>query len=328
MLDKKNGLEQENDGWNFKPDLPLENSPLFTFPINLKNIFYWIISSYFSLSIRIFVLIIAVLSWMFLSPNIEDCKNWDLIWISKIYLRNLALIILIAGSIHLYFYTFRKQGTDLKFDKRMMIKGNKIFKFKNQVWDNIYYSIFYGVTFWTLNEVLFFWLFANGFVDYVPWENNIIWCLALIVLTPIWHSFHFYWIHRFMHIKLIYKHIHSIHHRNINIGPWSGMSFHPLEQIVYLSSVFIHIIIVSNPFHIIYHMQYLIFNAVIAHSGFEGLLIKSENKLNLGRFHHQLHHRFIECNYGNAEMPWDKWFGTFNNGLKGQMKSIKEKRIL
>jgi len=48
----------------------------------------------------------------------------------------------------------------------------------------------------------------------------------------------------------------------------------------------------------------------------------------VGRFHHQLHHKFFECNYGNAEMPWDRWFGTFNDGSDGAMKDIRKNRIL
>jgi sterol desaturase/sphingolipid hydroxylase (fatty acid hydroxylase superfamily) len=72
----------------------------------------------------------------------------------------------------------------------------------------------------------------------------------------------------------------------------------------------------------------MIFNAVIAHSGFDGLLIKDKKRLSLGRFHHQLHHRYFECNYGNAEVPWDKWFRTFHNGSNDAMAEIRKNRIL
>ena len=44
------------------------------------------------------------------------------------------------------------------------------------------------------------------------------------------------------------------------------------------------------------------------------LLIKDKKRLALGTFYHQLHHRYYECNYGNEEMPWDRWFGTFHDG--------------
>jgi len=34
----------------------------------------------------------------------------------------------------------------------------------------------------------------------------------------------------------------------------------------------------------------------------------------VGSFHHQLHHRYFECNYGGPEMPWDNWLGSFHDG--------------
>lgn len=53
-----------------------------------------------------------------------------------------------------------------------------------------------------------------------------------------------------------------------------------------------------------------------------------KKRLSLGRFHHQLHHRHFECNYGNAEMPWDKWFKTFHDGSDNAMADIRKNRIL
>jgi len=52
----------------------------------------------------------------------------------------------------------------------------------------------------------------------------------------------------------------------------------------------------------------------MSHTGYENLLVKDKRRLALGTFYHQLHHRYFECNYGNQEMPWDKWFGTFHDG--------------
>ncbi|MEM1046606.1 MAG: sterol desaturase family protein, partial [Pseudomonadota bacterium] len=32
------------------------------------------------------------------------------------------------------------------------------------------------------------------------------------------------------------------------------------------------------------------------------------------------------CNYGNLEVPWDKWFGSFNDGTEEAHARIKERR--
>ena len=106
----------------------------------------------------------------------------------------------------------------------------------------------------------------------------------------------------------------SLHHRNVNVGPWSGFSMHPVEHLFYISSLCIHWILASHPIHIIFHALYLGPGAAMTHTGYENLLIKDKKRLALGTFYHQLHHRYYECNYGNEEMPWDRWFGTFHDG--------------
>ncbi|MDJ0935594.1 MAG: hypothetical protein QNI93_09365, partial [Kiloniellales bacterium] len=60
-----------------------------------------------------------------------------------------------------------------------------------------------------------------------------------------------------------------------------------------------------------------------SHSGFEGLMVKGKKRMALGDFFHQLHHRYFECNYGTAEMPWDKWFGTFHDGTPEARRRIR-----
>jgi ABC-type proline/glycine betaine transport system ATPase subunit len=43
--------------------------------------------------------------------------------------------------------------------------------------------------------------------------------------------------------------------------------------------------------------------AVFGHTGFDALLVKNKKRLAIGHFHHQLHHRFFDCNYGSVDMP-------------------------
>ena len=41
---------------------------------------------------------------------------------------------------------------------------------------------------------------------------------------------------------------------------------------------------------------------------------------------HQLHHRFIDCNYGSYETPWDKVFGSFHDGTPEGDQAINARR--
>ncbi len=183
-----------------------------------------------------------------------------------------------------------------------------------------------GVFFWTAFEALMLWAMANGYAPMLLWTQNPVWFVALFLLTPLWISFHFYWVHRFLHWPPLYKRAHGLHHRNTNIGPWSGLSMHPIEHLLFFSSVLIHWILSAHPIHILFHMQHQALTAVTSHAGFEALLVKDRNALALGNFHHQMHHRYFECNYGNLEVPWDKVFGSFHDGTEQSHEQFVKRR--
>ena len=242
------------------------------------------------------------------------------------YFRNLVLMSTVAGGLHLYFYTFSRQGKKLRYDPRPLMKRGKQFTLGGQVKDNIFWTLASGVSIWTAYEVLMFWAIANGYAPMLQWATNPIFFIALFLIIPLWESFYFYWIHRFLHIPFFYKHVHALHHRNINVGPWSGLSMHPFEHLIYLGTVLIHWVIAAHPVHILYHLQYYTLTAATTHTGFEALLVKDQSRLQLGTFHHQMHHRYFECNYGSIEIPWDKVFGSFHDGTEEAGERLKGRR--
>ena len=260
------------------------------------------------------MVLLAVAIWLWIYPDFTATKTFQAGWIFQVWLANFALVALCAGTLHWYFFMRKGQGSELKFDKRDMARGNKLWKFSNQVHDNMFWSLTSGVGVLTAFTVFTMWLMANGFTPVIKPLSNPIWFALSLVLLPIWSAFHFYWVHRLLHVPFLYTHVHSLHHRNVNVGPWSGLSMHPVEHLLYISSLCIHWIIPSDPILVIFHVIYLGPGAAMSHTGYEDLLIKDKRRLALGTFYHQLHHRYYECNYGNQEMPWDRWFGTFHNG--------------
>ena len=313
-------------GWNHIPAVPINVSPLFRWPPRPSEALKWIFNSWFLITENLIVLVIALVCFFWFQPSLEQAQTLSLGWIAQIYLRNFVLLAIVAGGLHLYFYTFTKQGQKLKYDPRPLTKSGRQFTLGGQVRDNMFWSLSSGVFFWTLYEVILFWAMANGWTPILYWSENPVWFALLLVLTPIWISFHFYWIHRLLHWPPLYKVAHGLHHRNTNVGPWSGLSMHPLEHLLFFSSVLIHLIIPAHPLHILFHMQHQSLTAATSHTGFENLLIKDEKTLALGTFHHQLHHRYFEVNYGNLQMPWDKWFGSFHDGTPEAHERMKHRR--
>ena len=240
------------------------------------------------------------------------------------YLRNLSLIFLVAGSLHLYFYKFGKQNNKLKYNSSELARNNKKFIFGDQVLDNMFWSLVSGVTLWTVYEVLFIWSYANGKVPLMFWDDSPTWFVLLFLLITMWESLHFYVVHRLLHWRPLYRIAHSVHHRNINTGPWSGISMHPIEHLLYFSAILIHFIIPSHPIHFIFHLQQTGLRAIQGHSGYDQLVINNKNKAALphASYFHYLHHKYFECNYGEVTIPLDKWLGSFHNGTKKAQKKL------
>jgi len=312
--------------WNWHPGAPIENSPLFAWPPEPVRIFHWIARSWLTLSEKLILAGIAVAMWLYLQPALERCAVFEFGWVAQMYGRNLAIMIVCTGALHLYFYTFGKQAKQRKFDPRDLNRKGRGFTGNNQVVDNMVWSLASGVTVWTAYEALVMWGFANGYVALLSWHDHPVAFLLWFLAVPIWTSFHFYWVHRLLHWKPLYDLAHSLHHRNVNIGPWSGLSMHPVEHIIYLSSVLIHWVVASHPIIVFFHNLWNTVGAATSHTGFETLLVDGKSRLMLGAFHHQLHHRYFECNYGNAEMPWDKWFGSFHDGSPEATELVKQRR--
>lgn len=303
-----------NKEWNYHPDLPLEDPSIFSHPTDARFLAGWFARNWLTLSERVLMFILAVAAYYTLYPSLAAAQSFAPGWMIQILIANYILVIAVAGGLHWYFYIKRGQGKNLKFDHRDQTRNNRNFKFSDQVKDNMFWTLASGVPQLSAFQIVTYWLMANGYAPTITFASNPIWFVLAIILLPIWSAFHFYWVNRFLHVPFMYTRFHALHHRNINIGPWSGFSMHPVEHLLYLSTLCIHWIVASHPIHVIYHVIYQGPGAAMTHTGYEDLLVKDKRKLALGTFYHTLHHRYFECNYGNQEMPWDRWFGTFHDG--------------
>ncbi len=108
-----------------------------------------------------------------------------------------------------------------------------------------------GVPVWTAYEVLLLWAYANSNAPMISCADHPAGFVALFFLVPFIHEVGFYFAHRLMHWTPLYEAAHKLHHRNINPGPWSGMSMHPIEHIVYFPTIALFFLVPSHPIHMI-----------------------------------------------------------------------------
>ena len=170
------------------------------------------------------IFLISALAWFFTEPALSRCVEFKWDWLLQIWVRNLALTWLVYGGYHLYFYMLKGEGTAGKYDVRWPARDISMFLFNDQVYDNIFWTSGVAVLIWTANEAVGVWLFANHYIPYMTWEGHKVWFIVWIVAVPLWRGFHFYWVHRAIHWKPIYKYVHYLHHKNVNPNTmvWDG----------------------------------------------------------------------------------------------------------
>jgi sterol desaturase/sphingolipid hydroxylase (fatty acid hydroxylase superfamily) len=309
---KEFGTRDAKGHW--KPPYPAEYSPLFDWPLKPMAILKWFFGyPGFLWPLHTLWLVFSFVTLAFLQPALALCKNLEFGWIGLMFLRNFIIMIVVYGGLHLVFYTLKLHGTERKYHPSFQEEHKKQFLFGRQPIDNAFRSLVTGLPIWTAYEVLYVWAAANGWVAYISFQDNPVWFIALFILIPFIRETHFYFIHRLIHWKPLYKSIHHIHHLNPNPGPWSGLAMHPIEQILYLSVPLIHFIIPSNPWHFFFHIQQLATGPASGHLGFEGPLFNG--KLVIGDYYHYLHHKYVSCNFGLSIIPWDKWLGVYFSGI-------------
>lgn len=310
--------------WHYQGAVVL--SPLFDWPLKPWQAFLALTKRWVTITRNVLFLSFALCVHHFFTPPLEEMQTLTLQWVVPVFLRNLSLMVIIAGGLHAYLFIWRGQGRKLKFDPRMNMEKNTNFIFGNQLHDNIFRSIVSGVMVWSVYEVLYYWGSANGVIPTLQFSSHSIAFVVWLLVLPVLLSSHFYFIHRWLHWPPLYKRVHRQHHFNIHIGPWSGMAMHPIEHIFYISSVLIHFVVASHPVIFLVHLYTRCLAPAFSHAGFEKLLFGDKKIIEAADFHHQLHHRFFECNYGNVDAPWDRWFGSLHDGSDDANERIKTRR--
>ncbi len=301
--------------WAFQPDVPITPGPGFlSWPPRPLAALTWLLGRGYVLSLEALYVGLALVIWFWLAPDLTDCASLAPGWMLHLLALNLGLTIAYAGGLHLYFHTLGRQGSHHRYSGRDLARDDTKFLWRDQVLDNMFLTLASGVVLWTSLQCLLLWAWASGLTPLLGWAANPLWFAALFPLLYLWESAHFYLIHRLLHWPPLYRFAHAIHHKNIAVGPWSGLAMHPLEHLLYFSSTLIHLVIVSHPIHMFYLFNHLVLGGITSHIGFADLQVKGRKVIDLASYYHQLHHRYFNCNYGTGVVPGDLWAGSFHDG--------------
>lgn len=152
--------------------------------------------------------------------------------------------------------------------------------------------------------------------------------VASVIGLILFHDFYFYVTHRLMHHRLLFKHVHHVHHRSTNPSPWASFSFHPTEAVIEAGIVPIAIFIAPlHPLAILAFILYMTAMNVMGHMGYELLpknfALSPWSKWHNTAVHHNQHHEKVHCNYSLYFNWWDRLFGTMHADYEQTYREVK-----
>jgi sterol desaturase/sphingolipid hydroxylase (fatty acid hydroxylase superfamily) len=193
----------------------------------------------------------------------------------------------------------------------------------------ISYSVVAVVVFGLVNGVIFGYGIAphTGLYFDIAQHGWAYFWLSIPVMILV-HDAYFYWTHRLMHHRALFRAFHAVHHLSTNPTPWTAYAFHPLESAVQaLGVVLIIFIMPAHPLALLIFQTISTAINVYGHLGYE-LYPRNWPRHWLGRWintsvAHNFHHKTARHNFGFYFLFWDRWMGTLDPAYEARYAQLR-----
>ena len=147
----------------------------------------------------------------------------------------------------------------------------------------------------------------------------------MLVISDTW----FYWSHRAMHHPSIYKYVHALHHKSLDVNPYTSSSFHVIESLWLTFWLLPLAILMPISMTVLGIMQVIgTFNNLKSHLGYElfpKFFILPPFNMLVNATNHSLHHTQYNGNYGLFFRFWDIVCDTELNSTESTFNEIHQR---
>jgi lathosterol oxidase len=225
------------------------------------------------------------------------------------YLFHIIPYLIFTGLLYLLFYILFVNHKSARKIQEEIPKRNIVLN-----------EVFYSFVSIALYSIIVYIIFNTSLIKVSKIYTNIsnyslFYFYGSIIICLVAQDTWFYWLHRFLHTKKVFKHVHLIHHKSINPTPFAAYSFHPVEAI--LESLIFYILLFIIPLHPLAASTACVLSLLInayGHLGYEILPSAIKRtflfKLINSSLYHNMHHKNFKGNFGLYFRFWDKLMGT------------------
>jgi lathosterol oxidase len=146
-------------------------------------------------------------------------------------------------------------------------------------------------------------------------QRGVAYLLLTLTVMIVAHDAYFYWTHRLMHHRRLFRWFHLTHHESHAPTPWAAYAFAAPEALV--QGAFVPLFVAVVPTHelaLFVFMAFQIVRNVMGHAGVEIYPAGMARSLWLGwnntTTHHDLHHQTGRHNFGLYFRWWDRLMST------------------
>jgi sterol desaturase/sphingolipid hydroxylase (fatty acid hydroxylase superfamily) len=156
-----------------------------------------------------------------------------------------------------------------------------------------------------------------------------------LVAMVILHDFWFYWMHRGLHLRAMFRRAHAAHHQSRTPTSWASYAFAPIESVFEALYVPVFLFVLSRfgpmyPLAVFIFLGHQIARNAIGHSGHElawsGFTRSRWTGWLTTTTHHDLHHSEGRHNFGLYFTWWDRWMGTEHPKYHARFESVAARK--
>jgi sterol desaturase/sphingolipid hydroxylase (fatty acid hydroxylase superfamily) len=136
-----------------------------------------------------------------------------------------------------------------------------------------------------------------------------------VLLILVLHDAYFYWAHRLLHWRPLYRSVHRVHHLAHTPTSWGAYATHPLEGLLISGNLLLYpLLFPVHPLAVALYIVIQMVYSTLGHCGYDAFPPEFRRRWYLSWHntpsHHDDHHRYVRGNFGHYLNLWDWLMGT------------------